>query len=203
MRRVGGCLVVAALLAAVAAAAWVFRDELLRRFGGAPVYTEVSPEAAASAEAKLERLRTHGDTARLSEIELASLLRYRTPGGFAELLQDPSVDLAGDTLRIGARLPTELLPRLRELDRVRAFLPDTTRIDLAGRLAPLERGRAAVQVEEVAVAGVPIPSRFYPDVLERLGRRDEPGLPANALAVSLPPGVGSAYVAGSELVLTP
>jgi hypothetical protein len=161
-----------------------------------------SPEAAESAELKLDRLRADGDTARLTEVELTSLIRYRS-GRSPELLRDPTIELRGDTLRVGAHVPSERLPHLRELERVRAFLPDTTRLDLEGRLLPLGDGRAAVEVERVHFAGVPIPDRYYPDVLERFGRRDEPGLAPNAIAVPLPVGVGSAQVRDGLLILTP
>jgi hypothetical protein len=196
---VGGLL----LLLVLGTGAWVFRDALLGGWTRNVVYTEVSEEAAAAAEAKLERLRTHGDTIRLSDVELASLLRFRVAAQYPDLLQNPSAAMSGDTLRVGARFPTERLPDLQELERVRPFFPDTTRIDVAGRLRERGPGRAALEIDEVAVAGIPIPQRYYPSVLERLGRRDEPGLPANAMAFGLPQGVGSAWVEDGFLVLTP
>jgi hypothetical protein len=201
--RGAGCFAAAVVvLLVVGVLAWAFRDQLLRL--ARPVeYTEVSPEAAAAAEAKLERLRSDGDTVGLSEVELASLLRYRIAEQYPELLQNPSAAMAGDTLRIGGRIPTERLPELRELEPVRAFLPDTTRIDIGGRLSSREPGRAVIEIDEVAIAGIPIPQRYYASVLQRLGRRDEPGLPENALAFPLPAGVGSARVEQGILVLTP
>lgn len=202
--RTAGCLGGLLLLLVVAgAAAWLYGGDLLRRVGPGASPVEVSLEAAESAELKLDRLRADGDTAVLTEVELASLIRYRAAGLSPELLQEPTVELRGDTLRVGARVPSERLPHLRELERVRAFLPDTTRLDLEGRLVPLGDGRTAVEVEQVHFAGVPIPDRFYPDVLERLGRRDEPGLAPNAIAIPLPAGVGSAQIRDGLLILTP
>jgi hypothetical protein len=201
--RAAGCLGGFLILLLVAAGAlWFFGPDLLRR-GGAPVAVEVSPEAAEQAEAKLARLRAEGDTAYLNEVELASLVRYRAGGLNSELLQDPTIAMRGDTLHVGARVPSDRLPNLRELERIRAFLPDTTRLEMEGRLQPLVAGRSAIEVEQVYFAGIPIPERFYPDVLERLGRRDEPGLAPYAIAVPLPDGVGSARVEGGLLILTP
>lgn len=203
--RGAGCVVgMLLVLVMVGVLAWLFRGDLIRLWaGGDPEATEVSPEAAASAEAKLDRLRTQREAVRLSAVELTSLARYRLGDRFPDLLQDPMVELGGDTLHVAARVPSERLPNVRELDRVRAFLPDTARIDLTGRLLPRDEGRAAIQVHHVAVAGVPIPARFYPDVLDRMGRRDEPGLPEDAIALTLPEGVGSARVEDGFLVLTP
>jgi hypothetical protein len=197
---VGVLLVVVVVLGALA---WMFRDRI-PGFGGRSVeYTEVSPEAAASAEAKIERLRTHGDTVRLTAVELASLLRYRVADQYPHLLSNPSIAMAGDTLRLGGSVPTETLPNLQQFERIRPFLPDTTRIDMEGRLLTREPGRAAIELEEVAVAGIPVPQRYYADVLDRLGRRDEAGLPANAIEFPLPSGVGSAWVDRGQLVLAP
>jgi hypothetical protein len=39
-----------------------------------------------------------------------------------------------------------------------------------------------------------------PGALRRLGRKDEAGLPADALSLPLPPGADAAYVRGDSLV---
>jgi hypothetical protein len=199
-----GCLAVFLLVAVIGGILlWAFNGDLVRRDTFPREAVSVSPEAAAQAEEKLQRLRTQGDTARLSEVEITSLLRYRLDGSYPDLVNEPSVGMDGDTLRIAARVPSERLPPLAELERIRLFLPDTSRIELQGRLLPLDGRRAAIEVQRVSFAGIPIPPRFYPDVLERLGRRDEDGLPQNAIAVPLPQGVGSARVEDSSLILTP
>lgn len=202
--RTAGCLVVALLLViALVVLGWSFRGQLLQRLTPTVEYTEVSPDAAASAEAKLASLRAGGEPVRLSEAELGSYLRYSIAEQYPHLMRNPSAAIAGDTLRVGGSVPTALLPELQELERIRDFLPDTTRLDLGGRLLDRGGGRAALEIEEVAVAGIPIPQRYYPGILERIGRRDEPGLPPNAIAFPLPDGVGSAHVEGGYLVLTP
>jgi hypothetical protein len=48
---------------------------------------------------------------------------------------------------------------------------------------------------------VPLPRRIVPGALDRIGRRDEPGLPRDAIAVTLPPGVAAAYVRRDSLFL--
>src|SRR5690606_41604065 len=54
---------------------------------------------------------------------------------------------------------------------------------------------------DLSVARVPLPARLIPPVLRRLGRKDEDGLPANAIAAPLPAGAGAAYVLGDSMVL--
>jgi hypothetical protein len=187
-------------LVLLVAGGWMMRDRLLGR--GDTAHVEVSPEAAAAAEEKLRRLTENGEEVRLTGVEFTSLVRYRY-GGLVDALSDPSVSFAGDTVVLAGRLAAEHLPRVEELDRIRMLLPDTTAVTIQGRLEPLDAGRAAFEVRSVEVARIPVPARFYPPVLERIGRRDEAGLSATAVALRLPPGATSARVEQGHLVLTP
>jgi hypothetical protein len=196
---IGGLVFLLALLGA----GWWFRDDILRLVGREREPVEVSPEAAAIAEEKIERLRTEGDTARLSSVEVSSLLRYRGPAWLSQRVHEPDVRFASDTVRVGGTIATSELPSHPELDRVRVLLPDSSRVDIAGGLTALPSGRMAMEIGEVKFAGIPIPVRYYPDVLQRFGRQDEPGLAPTAIAVPLPDGVGGARVEGGYLVLTP
>jgi hypothetical protein len=203
-RSRGGALAAGlVLLVALLGAGWWFRDDILRLVGRENEPVEVSPEAAAMAQEKLDRLRSGGDTARLSSVELSSLLRYGGAGWLTERVHEPSVEFSSDTLLVGGTIATSELPSHPELDRVRVLLPDSSRVEISGVLAPLPSGRMAVEIGEVTFAGIPIPSRYYPDVLQRFGRTDEPGLAPTAIAVTLPPGVGGARVEDGYLILTP
>lgn len=204
-RRRGGVLGTLVVLALVLGAGWYFRDRIAGMLGrrGDEVATTVSPESAALAEEKLKRMQEDGDTVRLSDAELTSLVRYRFRDRIPGDIYAPAVAFRGDTVRMKGKVPSDRLPDVPELGRVRAFLPDTADVDIIGRLQPREQGRAAFQVERIVFAGIPIPPRFYPRALEQMGRRDEPGLAANAYPFKLPAGVGSARVEGGYLVLSP
>lgn len=199
--RTAGVLVLVVLL--LAGVGWWRRADLLRLWAGAPEATEVSPEAAAQAETKLKRLQDDREAVQLSEVEIASLMRYRAPTWAQGMVRQPSVELTGDTVQFSGMVPTDRLPENPELDRVRGFLPDSARVDVTGTLRPLGAGRVALEVSEVTLQGIPIPKRYYPPVLERLGRRDEPGLSPTALAIRLPQGVREARIQTDRLVLTP
>lgn len=201
MKGPGGAVLLLLLLA-VLAGAWLFRDRITGLLGGGAEPVEVSPEAAARAEEKFRGLRD-GEEARLSEVEISSILRYRTPEWAAQRLRDPAVHLSGDTLELSGIVATEHLPSHPELNSVRGLLPDSARVEVTGHVRTLDGGRTAFEISSVEFAGLPIPRRYYADVLEGLGRRDEPGLPANAIALQLPPGARSARVESGHLVLTP
>ena len=204
-RRRGGGLVAGLLIVLLLAGGWLFfRDDVARLLGGGrPEATAVSPEAAAQAEEKLASLANDGETVRLNDVEFTSLMRYRLRDRIPGDLYAPAVAFRGDTVRLMARVPSDRLPDVPELGAARAFLPDTADVDVVGKLAALENGRAAFEVERITFAGIPVPERLYPVALERMGRRDEPGLAPSAYAFALPNGVGTARVEGGELVLTP
>lgn len=197
--RIAGALLLALVL--VTGLGWWFRDSLpfLRQRDA----TEVSPEAAAVAEEKLGRLRDDREAVSLNSIELSSLLRYRNPGWADDVLQEPSVELSGDTVRLHGKVATARLPSHPELDRVRGLLPDSAQVDVAGGLTSSRDGRAVLDVRSVEFAGIPIPSRYYPSILEGLGRRTEPGQSPSSMSLPLPPGAETARVENGRLLLTP
>ena len=189
---------------AIGAGIWMYRDKIPWAWKKQDAaVTVVSPEAAESAERKLERMRASGDTVHLTAAEFTSFLRYRFQDQLVSQLDAPTVTFNGDTLHLQGRVPTDRLPDTRELLAVREFLPDTPEVKLRGELRTLSPGRAAIRIDQAIFAKIPVPREVYADALKRLGRPDEPGLASNEYPFRLPPGVSSARVEGGELVLTP
>ena len=189
-------------LGLLAAGAWYFRDQIPGPWQEKePV--EVSPEAAASADEKLARLRGGGDTIRLTDVEFTSYLRYRFQEQLAGQLEAPTVDFEGEQVTLSGRFPTDRIPDSRQTRALQEFLPDTADVRVAGGVRTLSPGRVALRVDNASFARVPVPAEVIPEALGRVGRRDEPGLGPNEYAFSLPPGVGSARVEAGQLVLAP
>jgi hypothetical protein len=205
----GGCvrrLVLLGVLFVMLAGAWLFRDRIRtawREFRGTEEHAvQPSPELAAAAERKLQSLRDGSSPqVALSAIELQSLLQYRYEGVLPAFLDNPAIELRGEQLRLRARVPVDNLPRVQGLAEAAAFLPDTTEMVVAGKLLPLREGRVAFAVDEVSAAGFPLPRRLVRPALDQVGRRDEPGLPGDAIGLPLPPGAAAAYVRRDSLVL--
>ena len=205
-----GCLRRLALLAivvVVAAAAWLRRDDLRTLaaslgLGSEPVVEIPSEEIAASADAKLDRLAA-GESSRaaLSSVEAQSLLLYRYGELLPAFVDSAVVAFDDGRILLRGRLPVDRLPRVAELDEVLALMPDTTSFEITTQLILLDSGRAALAVDGLEAARIPLPKRLAPALLRRLGRADEPGLPADAFAFRLPPGAAAAYVRGDSLVL--
>jgi hypothetical protein len=202
MRRI----VALVIILAIGVGVFLYRERLRTAWhdlrGTSPHAAEPSPEMADLAERKLEELRDGTRSyAALSAVELESLLRYRYPGVLPGFLDSPSVELNGERMRLRARVPVDKLPDVEGLGPAAAFLPDTTELTVSGRLLPLQPGRVAFAIDDVSAQRFPLPRRLVPGALQRLGRRDEPGLPADAMALPLPPGASTAYVRRDSLVL--
>lgn len=207
MRR-AGCLFVLVLLLLAAAGLWAWYEGWLPSRMALAGQSEAefreppSEALAASAAAKLERLRGGGtDSVALGAAELESLLLYRHAGLLPGFIDDPRIRLERDRLALSGQMAVERLPHIGELRATLALLPDTVDVALSGRVSALDQRRAALSIDALEIAGMPIPPRLFPPLLDRLGRAGEAGLPEHAIALPLPPGVRSIYVRADSLVL--
>lgn len=208
MRSVLGVLVILALLGggallAVRSGLLPFAGERVPEAADTVVMV-VSPEAAESAAEKLDALRTEGRTARLSEAEITSLLRYGSDVWTLGGALPPVVSIRADTLHVSGTVATGRLPADPAIDAVRVFLPDTTEVQISGTIAPpIDERTLAFRIGSADVSGMPIPPRYIPAFLYRIGVPERNGLEPEVIAVPLPTEVGSARITDGELVLTP
>jgi hypothetical protein len=204
-----GCLKsIVGLVLALVVAGFLFlnRDRIesaWQDLRGGKQETELEPSAelAQTAADKLAQLKSGDSQAvALSQLEIQSLLQYKYRQLLPAFVDSPRVELNEGKIVVQARVPVERLPQLSELGEAAAFLPDTTEVGVTGQVLPLRTGRVALAVDQVRAARIPLPKRLVPGALRKLGRKDEPGLPADALALPLPPGADAAYVRGDSLV---
>jgi len=205
------------ILLALVAGAWFYREPLLELgHSAADRWTELrrtdsaaaepvepaSPQLAAIAQAKLDDVKS-GLTARaaFSTAELQSLLEYRYRGLLPAFVDSPRIALEGDQVRLRVRVPISRIPRARELGDIADLLPDTTDLDVRGRLLPAADGSIAFAVDDVSAHRIPLPHRLVPLALEVLGRKPGAGLPDDAISIPLPAGAAAAYVRADSLVL--
>ena len=205
-RSVGGCLgrlLVLGLVLLLIAVAWLSRDRIAAGWvaltsRGAPV----SAELAAQADEKLAALSDEegSDQVALNESELQSLIEYRWSNFLPPDVVDPKVGLADGRVSLEASVATARFGRVRELEEIVAFLPDTTALRAVGTFVPLDSGRVALEVHELGAASIPIPRQLIPTVLSRFRGADVPGLAPNAVAVPLPAGIRAIYISGDSMV---
>lgn len=207
-RRLLTGVVILALLGAGAYAGWRWGGDAL--FGGAgwmgarpEAEVSATPELAEAARSAIEAFQGDSDASRmtLGAPELASLLRYSAPDVLPEGVTPPGVAFESDRVRLWSRVALNAFPRVPEVERIVGVLPDTVPVEVTGSILPYEAGGAALRVDRIRLAGIPLPGRLTPRLLEVLGREDRPGLPPDAMDVPLPAGVASAYIFSDSLVL--
>lgn len=183
--------------------AWVAgRVEHLRasRDGGG----EADPALAEAAMLRYDAFAAGegADSLVLRAAEVSSLLRHALPGIVPPGASHPTVRFEDGAALVRVEVALSALPRVPELEGILEMLPETVPLELRGVLEPRGPGELALRATGIEASRIPIPRRFFPSILEALGREDRPRLPADAVAVPLPPGVGSAYIAADRLVLT-
>lgn len=201
----GGCLerlfalVVLAILVVVA---WRFGPDLWERVRSdePPAAVAPSPELADRALERFQSLTTgEVSSAAFSGPELESILRYRAQEWIPWGVGDPSVEIDGGELRVGARVALELLPRIPEIENLRSVLPDSVPVELRGQVLSVEGEGTAFLIRRINVAGVPIPRRLHGDIARALDPRVGGGLPDEALRIPLPAGIRSAHLEEDRL----
>jgi len=211
IRLVSGCLrrlLVLALLAGGASAAWYYRHAIVGVFedvrGTSRASAVPGPALAEEVHGRLALLSgSRPSRVAFSEAELQSLLDYRIAAYLPSFITAPRVELDGGRIRLHARISTDQLSRRIDLGEIAELLPDTTPIVVTGQLIPLDGDRVGLAVDEITAARIPVPRAAIPSLLRRFGREDEPGLPADAIALPLPTGAAAAYVRGDSLVFVP
>lgn len=203
-----GCLAIAVLLVSGAVLAWYAGPDLLERLDGwrgveAGVVPEPSAERGADALARVRELVDGESTeARLTGVDIESVLRFEMADRFPTGVSDPSVAVDGGELRVGVNVEREHIPRLPEIQQLRDLLPDTVRLRLEGRLIGIDQGDAGFVVRRVDAAGIPVPARFLPAIVEFLNPESSSDLPPEIVRVPMPDGIGAVRIEGDELVLS-
>jgi hypothetical protein len=191
------------LVAIVAVIGWHNRYRLVEawdRSRGREVV--VSPELAALADEKLATLAGAEGERRvaLTGPEIQSLIEYRWGGLLPQDVGSPRVGLSQGRVTLEARVATARFGRATELRDIMAFLPDTTGLRAVASFLPMETGHVGLEVHEMAASSIPIPQRLIPGILAQFPGGGEPGLPANAVAIPLPPGISTIFVSGDSMV---
>ena len=206
-----GKAVTLVLLVLAAYAGWRWGSQVFPRVhewlgleGGAEAEAvSSSPELADSVAARVQAFIRDGesDQIALGSNELTSVLRYSVPGLVPEGMTNPEVRLEEGRVHVRARVALEAFPDLPDLGPIIGILPDTLDVALEDALMPVGNGASALLVHGLEAARIPLPRRLIPEILTAMGRVDRPGLPPEALLVSLPSGLGSAYILTDSLIL--
>jgi hypothetical protein len=195
-----GCLV---LLIVGALVAWLTRERWEDRVFGDRGSTEVTWEVidstgAARADQELRALQGGGGPAyaTLTAAELASLLAARAGNGLPAALDSVEAAIAGDLVRVRARVPLDAIRGLEALGPLRSILGSHERIEFAGTLEVVRSGLGQFRVRSASIADIPLPQGAIPALLQRLDRGERPeGLAPDGIGITIPSYIGDVRVA--------
>lgn len=204
----GGCLgrlVGLLFLVVLVVALWRFGPDLGRQWldwRTPSASADTSPELAAGVLTRYERLLSgQSDEILLSGAEVESFLRYTLDGAFPSGVTEPVVVLHDDQVRIVFQVEPGVFLEDRRWKRLGRGLPDALPVGARGRLLPASGGRAIFMVLRMDAAGIPLPGRMIPGLLDSMELERDPLLPPEALSIPLPPGVSNLRVEGDVLIV--
>jgi len=166
MARIG-CL---AVMLVVLAAGWLFRDEVTGWWQRLEITAASVPseEVAERASRKLEDL-VAGDGARkleLSQVELQSLLTYRTEPLLPEGISDPVVEVRDSTLLFSARVDPRGLEGLASPELIERLFSDSASVVVELEPGVVAPGVARIEVVTLQAGAIVVPSMMVPWILD-------------------------------------
>jgi len=204
--RFFGCfwrLLVLAALAALIGVAWLQAPAAWERLG---------PEGDAGAEPSTEdlsRLVDRYEQARsagagemeVSEAELLSLLRLAAGDQLPAGVVPRSVELQGGEASVGIGIDLASGVGSGWPGWVVRGLPPSLPLVVHGTALPSRDGEAVFLIRRISLAGLPVPRSIFGYLAPDGGVDGSPGLPAEAILVSLPPGIAAVYIEEGRLRL--
>lgn len=210
MRRLG-CLFVVVL---IACAAWFTRDMWMSRFrGGAPsgtsataasTWQRLTPAGATRADAALRKLQARNGPAYASVApgDLAAYIFQELSRSLPASADSIEAAAIGDRLYVRAIVPVKDLGGTKTLGPLAALLGDRERVRLGGTLRIIQPGQAELQVKELQVGSITIPSPLIPKLIQQISRGERPaGLSANGLLLRTPPYIGDVRVTDGQITM--
>lgn len=209
--RTIGCAVV---LVVCLAAAWFFRDDLLRLLDreeavtvvpAEPEWAPLTPEGAARARqivSRLERRRgrvyENVPPADLSSLVFEELSRQSLPESATEI----EAAAIGNTLAIRANVRLSDFGGKDVLGPLGGVLDDREQIQFGGRLEVVKAGLAQYRVTSLRIGRLDVPPPLIPRLVQRIGRGARPeGIAGDALPLEIPEYIADVRIGENTVTL--
>lgn len=209
--RTIGCAVV---LVAVLAAAWFFRDDLVRLVdreepapvvAAAPEWAPLTPEGAARARAVVARLerrtgRVYENVppADLSALVFEELSRQSLPQSATNI----EAAAIGKTLAIRADVRLSDFGGKDVLGPLGTVLDDREQVQFGGVLEVVRPGLAQYRVTSLRIGRLDVPPPLIPRLIRRIGQGTRPeGVTEDALPLEIPEYIGDVRIGENTVTL--
>jgi hypothetical protein len=196
--RALGCLVVVAAIAL----AWLYRDRVFsaamhlagHRVEAPAAAGRPGPRALENAKARTDSVRRgSADSVVLSAAETASLIGQGLDPSVRRQLDSLQVRLLDGQIEVGARVATANLPR-SALGPLAMALKAHERVRATGPVTVVGSGRGEWRIEQLNLAGVPLPVDAIRPLLEKTFGQQ-------TLPIAIPPGVTDIRIRPTGTVL--
>lgn len=209
IRRLG-CLVMLALLAV---AGWLTRDQWLPRLTGRSAAKEtaalstwqpLSPEAGARGKKKIDELSSPSGPvfSNLTASEVASYVFQTVARTIPASADSAEAAVIGDALYVRAVLPVRDIAGTGVLGPLGGLLNDRERLSLGGSFRVIRPGLSEFQVREIKLRDFKVPTGAIPRLVQQISRGNRPeGVAPNALAVTTPRSLADVRIANGRVTL--
>jgi hypothetical protein len=203
-----GCLV---MLALIAIAGWLTRDQWLPKLTGHPSTTvavstwqPLSPEAGARGQKKIDELSsaTGPVFSNLTASEVASYVFQTVARTIPASADSAEAAVIGDALYVRAVVPIREIAGTGVLGPLGGLLNDRERLQLGGGFRVLRPGLSEFEVREIKLRDFKVPSGAIPRLVQQISRGHRPeGVSPNALAVTTPRSLADVRIANGRVTL--
>jgi hypothetical protein len=205
-----GCLV---MLALIAVAGWLTRDQWLPKLTGRAATTEsaavstwqpLSPEAGARGKKKIDELSSPAGPvySNLTASEVASYVFQTLARTIPASADSAEAAVIGDALYVRAVVPIRDIAGTGVLGPLGGLLNDRERLQLGGGFRVIRPGLSEFEVREIKLRDFKVPSGAIPRLVQQISRGNRPeGVAPNALPVTTPRSLADVRIANGRVTL--
>jgi hypothetical protein len=205
-----GCLV---LLALLAVAGWLTRDQWLPKITGHPTTTAtstvsgwqpLSAEASARGAKKIDQLSSASGPVftNLTASEVASYVFQTVARTIPASADSAEAAVIGDALYVRAVVPIRDIAGTGVLGPLGGLLNDRERLQLGGGFRVIRPGLSEFEVREIKLRDFKVPSGAIPRLVQQISRGNRPdGVSPNGLPVTTPRSLADVRIANGRVTL--
>jgi len=203
-----GCLVILAL---IAVAGWLTRDQWLPKLTGHPTtaaavstWQPLSPEAASRGQKKIDELASPSGPvfSNPTASEVASYVFQTVARTIPASADSAEAAVIGDALYVRAVVPIREIAGTGVLGPLGGLLNDRERLQLGGAFHVLRPGLSEFEVREIKLRDFKVPSGAIPRLVQQISRGNRPeGVAPNALPVTTPRSLADVRIANGRVTL--
>lgn len=206
-----GRIILLLMIVALAAVAWLARDQWMRYLPGShgtasveQVWEPLTPDAAARGKKAIDALNNRSGPVftNLKGAEVASYIFERAGAALPAASDSAEAAVIGDVLYVRAVVPMKAVAASGALGYLGGLLNDREPLTLGGTFRVIRPGLSEFQIREVKLREFKVPPGVIPRLVKQLDHAPRPeGISANGIAVRTPPSLADVRIANHRVTL--